>query len=1085
MNDLRFRLLGPMEIVLEGRAVALPGIAERALLAQLLLSPGRTIAASMLIDRLWTDSSLPVDPTNALQIRVSKLRRSLKANHSPDLVTREGVGYRANVHPEAVDAIDFANRIRLARAATAAASSQEAGLEALETNLAAYDAALELWRGEPLSDFNTEHWAINEAARLNALRMTALTERAQAALALGRHHEVVHDLEPVVGDDPTLESLAGLLMVALYRGGRQADALEVYAKTRQTLDEELGLEPSVTLRSLQERVLRQEESLGAPAEMAVPVRTPASGQRRTIESAPNGMTLQRGGGVTGARTNLPAVVRPLIGRDELLESLRTLLPGVRLLSLVGPGGSGKTSLALTLAVHVLGDFPDGVFGVRLASLDTAHQVPVAVADALGMPMDGAAAEGDVRERLYSYLANRKLLLLLDNCEHVVDAAAGLADDILGRCADVTILATSREALAVPDEVQVNVGPLAAPPEDAPVDQVLTYPAAQLFLERARAARPGTVFDGPNIIAIGRVARALDGMPLAVELAAARASTMSPVEISNRLDHRFALLTTGSRTAEARQRTLRATVDWSYALLSGDEQRLFNRLSVFQGGWTMDAAEAVLDDTGAQDGFVLDAVARLVERSMVIVEPGSPTRYRMLETLRQYAVEQLLGSGEADLVSTRHARHFHDLVVAAELDLRGPRQREALLVLRRDQPNVRAALNWLSGPDGDLDQALEMAGSLGLFWHLGRHLEGREVLQRLLAFGGSEEARAHALQAVSIVERPRGCLVHPSPVCADTARESLVIFDTEGDHSRAALSRVLLAVEGVTGADPERSRDLLAEAERQFRADDDDWGVAVIGFVRMETALKTGHLETAIAVGRSAAAQFRQLDDYWGLSAILYHLGWGLRQFGRNEEGAHELEEAIDVAASAGLYNTVQWALADLALARLNLGRRDAARDLLERAEAASEHIGDGAGTILAHYGHGLLALQDGDLDTAERRLMLAKEGFSVLRTPVWEGWALVTLARCRELRDGPPSARAAYQAALDLGRQAGEPGLTASALEGLARTWAPEHPDQAAALGVEASDVRQRLGRPRPRYQDTWHTEFNTENGGRVSEAAP
>ena len=262
----------------------------------------------------------------------------------------------------------------------------------------------------------------------------------------------------------------------------------------------------------------------------------------------------------------------------------------------------------------------------------------------------------------------------------------------------------------------------------------------------------------------------------------------------------------------------------------------------------------------------------------------------------------------------------------------------------------------------------MAGSLGLFWHLGRHLEGREVLQRLLALGGSEQARAHALQAVSIVERPRGCLVHPSPLCADTAQESLVMFDAEGDQSRAALSRVLLAVEGVTGADPERSQALLAEAEQQFRADNDDWGLGVIGFVRMETALKTGHLETAIAVGRAAAAQFRQLDDYWGLSAILYHLGWGLRQFGRNEEGAHDLEEAIDVAASAGLYNTVQWALADLALVHLNLGRRDVASDLFDRADAASEHIGDGAGTILAHYGHGLLALQDGDLEEAERRL---------------------------------------------------------------------------------------------------------------------
>jgi predicted ATPase/DNA-binding SARP family transcriptional activator len=1062
VDDLCFRLLGPMEIVSEGSPLPLPGSAERALLAQLLLSPGRTVPASMLIDRLWAESTLPVDPTNALQIRVSKLRRSLNANHTPDLVTREGVGYRANVDPEAVDALDFANRIRLARAATAAASGQDVGPEVLETNLAAYDAALELWRGEALSDFNTQQWAISEAARLNALRITALTERAQTALALGRHHEVVYDLEPVVGGDPTLESLAGLLMVALYRGGRQADALEVYARTRQTLDEELGLEPSVTLRSLQERVLRQDESLGAQAELAVRVRAPASAQRRTVEPAPDGT-------VPAAPTNLPTVVRPLIGRDDLLESLRTLLPGVRLLSLVGSGGAGKTSLALILAVQALSDFPDGVFGVRLASLDRAHQIPVAVADALGMPMDGAAAETDIRERLYSYLANRRLLLLLDNCEHVVDAAAGLADDILGRCADVTILATSREALAVPDEVQVNVGPLAAPPEDAPVDQVLSYPAAQLFVERARAARAGTVFDESNIVAIGRVTRALDGIPLAVELAAARASTMSPVEISDRLDHRFAFLTSGSRTAEARQQTLRATVDWSYALLSSDEQRLFNRLSVFQGGWTMDAAEAVLDDAAAPEGFVLDAVARLVQRSMVIVEPGSPTRYRMLETLRQYAAEQLVDSGEVASVAAHHARHFHDLVVAAELDLRGPRQRDALLLLRREQPNVRAALNWLSGPDGDIDQALELAGSLGLFWHLGRHLEGREVLQRLLNLGGSEQARAHALQAVSIVERPRGCLVHPSPLCADTAHESLVMFDAEGDRSRAALSRVLLSVEGVTGADPERSQALLAEAEQQFRADNDDWGLGVIGFVRMETALKTGHLETAIAVGRAAAARFRQLDDYWGLSAILYHLGWGLRQFGHNEEGAHELEEAIDVAGSAGLYNTVQWALADLALAHLNLGRRDVARDLFDRADAASEHIGDGAGTILAHYGHGLLALQDGDLDAAERRLMLARDGFSVLRTPVWEGWAILTLARCRELGGGPLTARELHEAALRLGRQAGEPGLTASALEGLARTWAPEEADRAAALEVEASDVRERLGRPRPRYQDTWH----------------
>ena len=399
------------------------------------------------------------------------------------------------------------------------------------------------------------------------------------------------------------------------------------------------------------------------------------------------------------------MVRPLIGRDELLHSVGELVHGVRLLTLVGPGGAGKTSLALGVSVQQRDAFPDGVFGVRLASVTTPEQVPVAVADALGMPMDGAAAERDIRERIYSYLASRRLLLVLDNCEHVVDAAASIADDILGRCAEVTVLATSREALAVPDEVQVNVGPLDAPPEDVPAPEVLDYPAAQLFVERARAVRPGTVFDRSSLLAIGRITRALDGIPLAVELAAARAAAMSPVEIADRLDHRFALLTSGSRTAEARQQTLRATVDWSYALLTDDEQQVFNRLSVFQGGWTMAAAEAVVADTGAPDGFVLETTARLVERSMVVAEPGSPTRYRMLETLRQYAAERLGAAGEQARVAARHARHFHDQALAAELDLRGHGQRDALTRLRREQPNLRAALTWLSGPDGDVDQAL--------------------------------------------------------------------------------------------------------------------------------------------------------------------------------------------------------------------------------------------------------------------------------------------------------------------------------------------------------------------------------------------
>ena len=394
--DVRFRLLGPMEILVEERPVGMPGAAERAVLVQLLLSPGRTIPATMLVDRLWSESSLPIDPMNALQIRVSKLRRSLKTIGVPEVVTREGVGYRANVDPGSVDAVDFVARVREAR------SRSEGGAGGVDSaSLEAYDEALGLWRGDALSDFAAEQWATIEAARFAELRLTALTERAQIALSLGRQAEVVADLEPLVAHDPTLESLTGLLMVALYRSGRQAEALEAYRRTREVLDESLGLEPSLTLRSLHERVLRQDEALGSQPDLT-PASVAVSGTRRRAEA-----------GATSP-TNLPTVVRPLIGRDAQLDSLVELVHGARLLSLIGPGGAGKTSLALAAVVRTSEAFADGAFGVRLASVDTPDQVPLAVADALGVPLDGAVGDRDVRERVVTYLVRRRLLLLVDN-----------------------------------------------------------------------------------------------------------------------------------------------------------------------------------------------------------------------------------------------------------------------------------------------------------------------------------------------------------------------------------------------------------------------------------------------------------------------------------------------------------------------------------------------------------------------------------------------------------------------------------------------------------------------------------------------
>jgi tetratricopeptide (TPR) repeat protein len=391
----------------------------------------------------------------------------------------------------------------------------------------------------------------------------------------------------------------------------------------------------------------------------------------------------------------------------------------------------------------------------------------------------------------------------------------------------------------------------------------------------------------------------------------------------------------------------------------------------------------------------------------------------------------------------------------------------LRLLREEQPNIRAAITWLSRPGGDIDSALVTAGSLAMFWHLGRHLEGREVLGRLMeGRAGSAPARARALQAVSIVERPRGCLVHPHPRCAETAEESLSIFTSLEDPWRAALSKVLVSVEGVTGAYRERSDAYLSEAEEEFSREGDAWGRAVIGFVRLETAMKAGDVAAALRLGPATAAAFRQLEDLWGLSATLYHFGWGLRQFGRLEEGARILEEAIDVAASAGLWNTVQWAYADLAIEKVYVGDVSTARDLFDRAANASLEVGDGAGEVLACYGYGLLAEVGADWADAGLRYDEAVLGFERLGTPVWEGIALAGRGRCAEALGEQAAAGGFYERALAVGRKLGEPSVTAASLEGLGRLarQAGRH-EEYDRMTREAAGIRERFARPAPQHE--------------------
>jgi predicted ATPase/DNA-binding SARP family transcriptional activator len=983
------------------------------------------VATTTLIDALWNAGDLPRDPANALQLRVSKLRRALSALGPSELIHRDGAGYRLDTDPGDVDVYRFARLIDSAR------RSGEA-----ERAIDAYDNALTLWRGEPLVDFSGEAWAIGEAARLTELRLAAVGERAERMLTLGRYEQVAADLQPIVAEVPTRERLVGQLMTGLFNAGRQAEALEVFTRTRRVLSDELGIDPSRDLRAVMEQILRQDPAITrAPAAPAIP--------------------RQRG--------NLPLRSTSFVGRAAELRRTLELLSACRLVTLAGAGGAGKTALGIEAARASADRFSDGAVFVRLAAITEGDMLAPAVADALGVSIEGGTAAHRPRDVLIGHLRMRNTLLVLDNCEHLIEPVAALAETILSRCAEVQIIATSREALAVPGEVQLPVAPLPVPAPGTPPSDIAAFASAELFLDRARAAAPGLVADEETLAAVGVICQRLDGIPLALELAAARLASLSPVELADRVRDRFALLTSGSRTADSRQQTLRATVDWSHDLLTSAERLLFRRLAVFRGGWILDAAEHVAADRDLPPSAVLDLLDRLVRQSLVTAERvAGHTRYRMLETLRQYAADKLSLAADRDALLAAHAKFYLALAEQAETGLRSSAQPQWTQTPNAEHANVRAALAWLTTTDGHADEALRLAGSLGLYWHMGRHLEGRDTLRRVMSLtGGSPPARARAMQAVSLVERPRACIVHPSEQCAAAALNSLDIFESVGDRPRAAFSRLLLAVEGV-GANPRHdAAALLAQADREFAALGDEWGQAVAAFVQMETLTKRGDEAGAQQYADKAITLFRRLGGGWGLSAVLYHRGWGLARFGRHAEAVSVYQEAIDVANAAGVYNTVQWATADLGLTLLALGRVDEASTYFARAGQVSDQVGDDAGKVLATYGAAIIAQQNGDHTSARPLFDSACSALERLGVPLAAGQALAGVAACDELAGDAAAARAGYQRLVTLGETAGEYGLIAVGLEGLARaSMADSDAYQTAVLLGRASWLRTAYDRP-------------------------
>jgi predicted ATPase/DNA-binding SARP family transcriptional activator len=708
-----FRILGPVQVVRDGRELELGGPKPRALLALLLVAGGRVIPAERLAEELWAGRP-PPSAAATLRSYVSRLRAVL----GPDAVLlARGGGFALAAEPGLLDAVRFE---RLAGA----------GREALEAGAAAEAAdrfreALGLWRGRALADVAEVEPLAREAARLEELRLLATEGRIEADLALGRHAEVVGELDGLVGEYPVRERLWRLLVLALYRAGRQADALAAYRRARALLATELGIEPSEELRALEQAVLRQE--VPAPPPMA--------------------------------RHNLPTRLTSFLGRDEELAALEGLAGEARLVTLTGPGGAGKTRLALEFAASAVDRFRDGVWLAGLAGLADAGLVPSVVMQALGVRQSG---EVSAVEALVYRLRSAELLLVLDNCEHLLDTCTELAVTLLGSCPGLRVLATSREPLGVPGEAVYPVPPLPVPPESAGEQALACAPAVRLFLARARSAGAAAGVQAAPVTVLARICRELDGLPLAIELAAARASVLSAEEIEERLADRFRFLTSRRPVADPRHQTLKAAIGWSYELLSDEERRVFGELSVFAGGFTLLAVAAVC--CGGDQARALDLVEQLAAKSLLAAEPAAAgTRYRLLETIRQYAAGCLAETGEAGPARQRHAEIF----------LRLAEQERELAVLAREQDNFRAALDFTLA--GGNPAGPRLARALGGFWLArGMFSEARTWLERALATAAAADGRLRAdlhrllgavLYAAGDLERAQAILSQGSDIAA--------------------------------------------------------------------------------------------------------------------------------------------------------------------------------------------------------------------------------------------------------------------------------------------------------------------------------
>jgi predicted ATPase/DNA-binding SARP family transcriptional activator len=892
---VEFRVLGSLEVVAGGESLRLGTPRQRTLLGLLLVRAGEVVSCDRLVEELW-DGDPPGTALHTLQGYVHRLRRVL----GPEAwrVLTRSPGYQLKVSAGELDAQRFQDLAGQGRRALVRGDPRAAA------DLLA--AALGLWRGPLLADLAGVTALEPERARLEALRLTALEDRVEAELALGGHGALVGELEGLVAEQPFRERLWGQLMLALYRSGRQADALAAFHRARKVLDEELGIQPSRWLHRRQEQILLQDAALEAPEPLPPP----------------------------RPQHNLPARRSSFVGRRRELAELQGLLQSRRLVCVTGPPGSGKTRLAVEVAACLLEAFPHGVFFVSLAEVADPALVRSAVATALGIP---ELPERPAAQALTDHLRSRRLLLVLDNFEHLLPAAVIVAQ-LLDAAPGLTVLATSRASLRLSGEQEYPLAPLPLPrPNELAADPV-GNDAVALFADRAMAVDPRFVLGAGNAPLVGEVVARLDGLPLAIELAAARLRLFPLQELARRLSPAVPLLTGGPVDQAPRQQTLRDAITWSDRLLGPAERALFRRLGIFQGGFTLQAAEAVAHGSPVTD--VAAGIATLVEASLLgrPVEPDE-ARFSMLETIREYALEQLRAAGEDDQIGGRHASFYAGLLERAEPELTGADQAPWLERLEGEHANLQTALRWAS-QTGNTDLTLLMAARMWRFWQLRGHFaDGRRRLEDVLA----TEGPASVPRAKALIGLAGLCYWQGDWDAAEAAYR-------QAHELAKGLDDWWLELEGLFGlaftlACHRGDLQAAAPIEEQFQdliAEHPDPLAIGLGLATSQMMrLFAGDLDGSRSYGEQCLAGTRALGVRWYESQVLRTLALTSMLQGRYQQAEDELQECLEVAVELGDLAGVAIDLDRLGQAAVALGRPERAVVLAGAAARLRESVGGG------------------------------------------------------------------------------------------------------------------------------------------------